>query len=51
VLDISLGTVKTRLSRGRAKVRDVLLEKGELLPRRYRLSGEPETEHSGGHAQ
>lgn len=51
VLDISLGTVKSRLSRGRAKVRDFLLEKGELLPRRYRLSGEPETEHTGGHAQ
>jgi RNA polymerase sigma-70 factor (ECF subfamily) len=51
VLDISLGTVKSRLSRGRAKVRDFLLEKGELLPGRYRLSGEPETEHTGGHAQ
>ena len=51
VLDISLGTVKSRLSRGRAKVRGFLLEKGELLPGRYRLSGEPETEHTGGHAQ
>lgn len=51
VLDISLGTVKSRLSRGRAKVRDFLLERGELLPHRYRLSGEPETEHTGGHAQ
>ncbi len=51
VLDISLGTVKSRLSRGRAKVRDFLLETGELLPRRYRLSGEAETEHTGGHAQ
>ena len=51
VLGISLGTVKSRLSRGRAKVRDFLLERGELLPRRYRLSGEPETERTGGHAQ
>jgi RNA polymerase sigma-70 factor (ECF subfamily) len=51
VLDVSLGTVKSRLSRGRAKVRDFLQEKGELLPRRYRLSDEPEAEHTGGHAQ
>jgi RNA polymerase sigma-70 factor (ECF subfamily) len=51
VLDISLGTVKSRLSRGRAKVRDFLLEKGELLPPRYRLSGEPERQNTGGHAQ
>lgn len=51
VLGISLGTVKSRLSRGRAKVRDFLLERGELLPLRYRLSGEPETERTGGHAQ
>lgn len=51
VLDISLGTVKSRLSRGRAKVRDYLLEKRELLPHRYRLSGESERQHTGGHAQ
>jgi len=33
----SLGTVKSRLNRGRAKLRDYLLEQGELLPARYRL--------------
>jgi RNA polymerase sigma-70 factor (ECF subfamily) len=35
----SLGTVKSRLSRGRAKLRDYLLEQQELLPARYRLQG------------
>jgi len=33
----SLGTVKSRLSRGRAKLRDYMLEQRELLPSRYRL--------------
>lgn len=32
----SLGTVKSRLSRGRAKLRDYLVNTGELLPARYR---------------
>lgn len=36
-LGLSLGTVKSRLSRGRARLRDCLWERGELLPARYRL--------------
>jgi RNA polymerase sigma factor (sigma-70 family) len=37
VTGVTLGTVKSRLSRGRAKLRDQLLEQRELLPGRYRL--------------
>ena len=34
----ALGTVKSRLSRARAKVRDLLMEHKELLPASYRLT-------------
>jgi RNA polymerase sigma factor (sigma-70 family) len=37
IAGVALGTVKSRLSRGRAKLRDYLIEHGELLPTRYRL--------------
>ena len=37
VVGISLGTVKSRLSRARAKMRDYLVRNGELLPAVYRL--------------
>jgi RNA polymerase sigma-70 factor (ECF subfamily) len=37
-LHVSLGTVKSRLSRGRRKLRDFLQENAELLPPRYRLN-------------
>jgi RNA polymerase sigma-70 factor (ECF subfamily) len=36
----SVGTVKSRLSRARSRLRDYLLEQTELLPARYRLKSE-----------
>jgi len=36
-VDIPLGTVKSRLARGRAALRDLLQAQRELLPRSYRL--------------
>ncbi|MCB0211471.1 MAG: sigma-70 family RNA polymerase sigma factor [Anaerolineae bacterium] len=37
IIDQPLGTVKSRLSRGRRRLRDFLLEQKELLPSQYRL--------------
>ncbi len=40
VMNVRLGTVKSRLSRARARLRDLLQQHQELLPARYRLSSE-----------
>jgi RNA polymerase sigma-70 factor (ECF subfamily) len=37
---VSLGTVKSRLNRGRRKLRDFLQDNAELLPAQYRLHDE-----------
>jgi RNA polymerase sigma-70 factor (ECF subfamily) len=37
ITNTNLGTVKSRLSRGRARMREIL-RAGELLPLRYRLA-------------
>ena len=47
VTGLSLGTVKSRLSRGRARVRDYLMEQRELLPSQYRLKDEKTTQSAG----
>lgn len=39
ITGVELGTVKSRLSRGRARLRDYLRAQEELLPRQYRLKG------------
>ncbi len=36
-MDVELGTIKSRLYRARHKMRDLLQERAELLPPRYRL--------------
>lgn len=41
ITDVSLGTVKSRVSRARSKLRDCLQGFKELLPANYRLQGEP----------
>jgi RNA polymerase sigma-70 factor (ECF subfamily) len=40
IVDQPLGTIKSRLSRGRQRLRDFLLEQQELLPNQYRLNNE-----------
>lgn len=40
VMNCSLGTIKSRINRGRARLRAYLLERSELLPSRFRPTGE-----------
>ncbi len=44
-MNCSLGTVKSRVSRGRRGLRDCLRQSGELLPSRFRHSGEDDVDH------
>lgn len=48
VTGTSLGTVKSRLSRGRSRLRDYLVAQRELLPARYRLRDDDRTQTAGG---
>ncbi|MEX0683737.1 MAG: sigma-70 family RNA polymerase sigma factor [Dehalococcoidia bacterium] len=40
VMDVSLGTVKSRISRARFRMREMMMERRELLPDSIRQSGE-----------
>lgn len=40
IINEPLGTVKSRLSRGRSRLRDYLIKQQELLPAQYRLKSE-----------
>ncbi len=40
IMGVALGTVKSRISRGRSALRDYLAGQGELLPAAYRLGSE-----------
>ncbi len=44
-MNCSLGTVKSRVSRGRRGLRDCLRQARELLPSRFRLSGTDDVDH------
>ncbi len=46
ILGISIGTVKSRLSRARAKLRDIMQAHQELLPARYRFPSRASMEPS-----
>ncbi len=40
ICSVPLGTVKSRLSRARLRLRDLLMQRAELLPQRYRLEND-----------